>query len=100
MEPVIQYAMTSDGVSIAFSTLGEGPPVLILPVLPLSHALVERQRPGMRELLERREADNQARSFDARGLRLSDRGESARAPRAHLRAVVAVLTKLGLQRLA
>src|SRR2546425_6182394 len=28
MEPRIQYCTTSDGVSIAYATLGEGPPVL------------------------------------------------------------------------
>ncbi len=28
MEPRIQYAKTSDGVSIAFSTLGEGVPAM------------------------------------------------------------------------
>ena len=28
MEPRIQYAKTSDGVSIAYATLGEGPPVV------------------------------------------------------------------------
>ena len=32
MEPRIQYAKTSDGVSIAGATLGEGPPLVI--VLP------------------------------------------------------------------
>jgi hypothetical protein len=29
MEPRIQYARTSDGVNIAFWTLGEGPPLLL-----------------------------------------------------------------------
>ena len=100
MEPVIQYAMTSDGVSIAFSTLGEGPPVLILPVLPLSHLQVEWQMPGMREFLERFAAENKVIRFDARGLGLSDRGESERTLDAHLRDVEAVVTKLGLERLA
>ena len=41
VEPVIQYATTTDGVSIAYSTIGEGPPVVFLPILPLSHLQVE-----------------------------------------------------------
>ena len=28
MEPRIQYAKTSDGVSIAYAALGEGPPIV------------------------------------------------------------------------
>ena len=31
MEPQVQYAKTSDGVSIAYTVTGEGPPLLILP---------------------------------------------------------------------
>src|SRR3972149_5167770 len=34
MEPRIQYAQTADGVSIAFWTLGEGMPLVIMPRLP------------------------------------------------------------------
>jgi class 3 adenylate cyclase/pimeloyl-ACP methyl ester carboxylesterase len=100
MEPVIQYAMTSDGVSIAFSTLGEGPPVVILPVLPLSHLQVEWQMPGMREFLEQFATSNKVIRFDARGLGLSDRGESERSLEAHLRDLEAVVDKIGLDRFA
>ena len=31
MEPRIQYAKTSDGVSIAYATLGEGRPIVFSP---------------------------------------------------------------------
>jgi hypothetical protein len=34
MEPRIQYAKTTDGVSIAFWTLGEGKPLLHMPWIP------------------------------------------------------------------
>jgi class 3 adenylate cyclase len=37
MEPRIQYAKTSDGVDIAFATAGDGPPLLLVPAVPLSH---------------------------------------------------------------
>lgn len=98
MEPVIQYATTSDGVSIAFSTLGEGPPIVFLPVLPLSHLQVEWQMPGMREFLEHFSRDRQLIRFDARGLGLSDRGDSERTLDAHIRDLEAVVNRLNLQK--
>lgn len=100
MEPVIQYAMTQDGVSIAFSTLGEGPPIMFLPVLPLSHLQVEWQMPGFREFLERFAGTHQLIRFDARGLGLSDRSESERTMEAHMRDIDAVVAKVGLEKFA
>ncbi len=100
VEPVIQYATTSDGVSIAYSTMGSGPTLVFLPVLPLSHLQVEWQMPGMREFIEAFAATHQIVRFDARGLGLSDRGESDRTLDAHLRDLDAVVTKLGLTRFA
>jgi class 3 adenylate cyclase len=38
MEPRIQYAKTSDGVDIAYATAGNGPPLLIVAIPPLTHA--------------------------------------------------------------
>jgi hypothetical protein len=43
MEPRIQYAQTSDGVSIAFWTLGEGMPLVGMPTPPFSHIQLEWQ---------------------------------------------------------
>jgi class 3 adenylate cyclase/pimeloyl-ACP methyl ester carboxylesterase len=37
MEPRIQYARTSDGVDIAFATAGDGPPLLVVLIPPLTH---------------------------------------------------------------
>jgi class 3 adenylate cyclase/pimeloyl-ACP methyl ester carboxylesterase len=100
MEPVIQYATTSDGVSIAFSTIGEGPPVVFLPILPLSHLQVEWQFPGMREFLERFAKTHQVIRFDARGLGLSERSDSERTLDAHLRDLGAVVDRMRLERFA
>ncbi len=38
MEPQIQYAKTSDGVSIAYGMAGQGPNVVWAPPFPISHA--------------------------------------------------------------
>ena len=38
MEPRIQYAKTSDGVNIAYWTLGSGgTPLVLLPWIPFNH---------------------------------------------------------------
>jgi hypothetical protein len=42
MEPRIRYAQTKDGVSIALYTLGEGVPLVYMPVL-WSHIQLEWQ---------------------------------------------------------
>ena len=47
MEPRIQYAKTEDGVSIAFSTLGEGTPLVFMPA-PFSHLQLDWETPENR----------------------------------------------------
>jgi hypothetical protein len=42
MEPRMLYALTKDGVNIAFYTLGKGMPLVVMPRLPRSHVQVER----------------------------------------------------------
>ena len=100
MEPIIQYAVARDGVNIAMSTLGAGPPVVFLPVLPLSHLQVEWEMPGLREFLERFAEHHQVVRFDARGLGLSDREDSDRSLDAHLLDLEAVVERAGLDRFA
>ncbi len=53
MEPQIQYAKTSDGVSIAYSTVGEGMPLVCTPEPGLSHIQLEWQTPVVRRWYER-----------------------------------------------
>lgn len=100
MEPLIQYTTTTDGVNIAYATMGEGPPVVFMPVLPLSHLQVEWQMPGMREFLEQFGATYRLVRFDARGLGLSDRSDSERTLDAHVRDLEAVVQRAGLSRFA
>jgi len=100
MEPVIQYAVTRDGVNIAYSVFGEGPPLVFLPVLPLSHLQVEWQMPGLREFIERFAQDHKVVRFDARGLGLSDRDDSDRSLDAHILDLEAVVERAGLDTFA
>ena len=53
MEPRIQYAQTKDGVNIAFWTLGEGMPLVQMPLIPWTHIQLEWQWPEMRAWYER-----------------------------------------------
>src|SRR3989304_1516758 len=52
MEPRIRYAQTTDGVNIAFWTLGEGLPFVCMPAM-FSHVQLEWQYPGVRRWYER-----------------------------------------------
>ncbi len=52
MEPRIQYAQNKDGVSIAFSTLGDGMPDVHMP-RPFSHLQLDWEIPGFRSWDER-----------------------------------------------
>lgn len=96
MDPVIQYATASDGVEIACTSFGSGPPLIIMPILPLSHLQVEWQMDGMRAFLEHLAETHTVVRFDARGLGLSDRTAPDRSLDAHLLDVEAVCRRLGI----
>ncbi len=48
MEPRIQYAKTSDGVNIAYWTMGAGPPLVVLRSETMSHIGLELTIPQLR----------------------------------------------------
>src|SRR3972149_904076 len=73
MEPRIQYAKTSDGVSIAYWTMGKGDPLVQMPRLPYSHIQMECQIPDFRGWEERVAAKRMIVRYDPRGTGLSDR---------------------------
>src|SRR4030042_402023 len=98
MEPRIQYAQTADGVSIAFWTLGEGPPLVVMPNVPWSHIQLEWQWPGDRMWLERLVEKRKLIRYDARGCGLSDREVADCSLDAHLLDLEAVVQRLGLDR--
>ncbi len=82
MEPRIQYAQTEDDVSIAYWSLGEGHPLVIMPNAPFSHIQLEWKIPEYRAWYEGLLEGRQLVRYDNRGSGLSDR--DARSP--HLRA--------------
>jgi len=98
MEPRIQYTHTTDGVSIAFWTLGEGTPVVQMPNLPWSHIQLEWQDPGWRRWDERLAEKRKLVRYDGRGTGLSDRNVADCSIDAQLLDLQAVVERLGVQR--
>jgi pimeloyl-ACP methyl ester carboxylesterase len=70
MEAPVQYARTSDGVSIAYYAIGQGPTLIY--IAPGSHLEREWQYPEQRAWLERLAAGRRLIRFDHRSTGLSD----------------------------
>jgi len=73
MEPQIQYANTTDGAKIAFWSLGDGPPLIMMPPLPASHIELEWGIREWRTFYERLAQHVTILRYDARGMGLSSR---------------------------
>jgi pimeloyl-ACP methyl ester carboxylesterase/DNA-binding CsgD family transcriptional regulator len=97
MEPSIRYAKTSDGVNIAYSSFGDGPPLIYLPAG--GNAGQAWQIPEIRAWMERLAAGRRLIRVDHRGMGLSDRGWSFSPEMAALD-IEAVAKKEGLRRSA
>ena len=100
MEPRIQYAKTADGVSIAFWTLGEGMPLVVMPNAPWSHIQMEWQIPGWRRWYERMAEKRRVIRYDSRGSGLSDPNVTDYSLDAHVADLEAVVQRLGLEHFA
>ncbi|MCH7577753.1 MAG: hypothetical protein IH822_08155 [Chloroflexi bacterium] len=99
MEPRIQYAQTSDGWSIAFSTLGEGMPFVHMP-FPFTHLQLDWEMPEFRSWIERLADKRMLVRYDGRGTGLSDRDVTDFSLDAGVRDLEAVVARLGLERFA
>jgi class 3 adenylate cyclase len=73
MEPSIQFAKTSDGVSIAFWELGNGPALIYMPPTP-RHVHLDWQHSEARQLYEWLASQHRLIRLDARNTGFSDRG--------------------------
>ena len=98
MEPRVQYAQTADGVSIAFWTLGEGVPLVLMLSLPFSHVQLEWRMPEFRRWYERLAETRKLVRYDSRGSGLSDREVTDYSLGAHVLDLEAVVNRLGLER--
>ena len=92
----IRFCSTVDGVRIAYSTMGQGPPVVIPPqlVTHLEADLVEGPLADVYEALARHHT---LVRFDLRGTGLSDRNVSLSSEELFILDLEAVVDELGLQ---
>ena len=97
MEQDIRFCTTSDGVRLAYATVGEGPPVVRV-LGWFTHLEMEWQafRPAIEWLAE----NHLYVRFDGRGMGLSDREVSDLSSDAHVRDLETVVDALGLKRFA
>src|SRR3990172_6267333 len=98
MEPSIQYATTTDGVKIAFWTVGEGIPVVSLPPTPWSHIQLEWQDPDYRRWYDGLARGKMLVRYDSRGSGLSDRDAGDYSADAFVRDLEAVVDRVGLDK--
>jgi pimeloyl-ACP methyl ester carboxylesterase len=98
--PPIQYAKTSDGVSIAFWAIGKGPPLVILGPLLASHVQLEWEMDTFRAGYERLSERATVIRFDCRGQGLSQRDCLDLSVEAQARDLEAVVDHMRLQRFA
>ena len=99
MEPRVQYTRTSDGVSIAHWSIGEGEAIVFMPSMPLSHIEFEWRFPEWRAFYERFAERRRVIRYDGRGTGLSDRKAINYSLETLGLDLEAVLDRLGIERL-
>ncbi len=98
MEPQVQYAKTSDGVNIAFTSMGEGPPLIRVPDPGFAH--VQRDWAMYPSLFQPLTRTFRFIWYDPRGSGLSDRDEIDFSMEAMMRDLEAVIDRTGLRSFA
>lgn len=76
MEPELAYARTGDGVSIAWTSAGSGPALVLMPGVPFSDAVAEWRIPVLRRAFERLAGSVRLIQYDGRGTGHSQRDVS------------------------
>jgi len=100
MEPRIQYAKTSDGVSIAYSVVGSGPPLVRVTAGLWNHVEAWWRIVPYQKMAERLAETYTFINYDARGTGLSQRGTEDVRMEARLLDLEAVLAALDVGRCA
>jgi class 3 adenylate cyclase/pimeloyl-ACP methyl ester carboxylesterase len=100
MDPRLQYATTTDGVSIAYWAMGEGVPLVVPPILVSSHLELEWQIPSRRAAFERLASIARVIHYDCRGMGMSQRDPVDFSVEAAIKDLEAVVDRLDLSRFA
>ena len=96
MEPRIQYAKTDDGVRIAFTTVGQGPPLVVAGEIADAHVQLVWDHAPVGPFYKRLSEKNTVVKFDPRGFGLSDRDVTDHSLEARLLDLRAVIERLAL----
>ncbi len=97
MERPTQYARTSDGVKIAFTTRGKGIPFVEMPPIPFCHGAGPAEIPEWQAWDEEISRRGMLVMYDPRGTGMSDREVADYSLDAWIRDVDAVADALGLE---
>ena len=98
MEPSIQFARTSDGVDIAFWTMGEGPAIVSMPSMPWSHLKLEWSIPEVARWYGMLSRERRLIRYDGRGFGLSQREAPSYSLEAQVLDLEAVVARAGVDR--
>jgi class 3 adenylate cyclase len=99
MEQRIGFCTTPDGTRLAYSTVGQGPPIVYLGPC-VSHLELEWEHPDWRAFFEKLTHSRMLVRYDRRGSGLSDRKESDFSLAEQLEDLEAIVATLRLGRLA
>ena len=100
MEPTISFARTADDVTIAWTSVGEGPTLVHLPGLPFSNFEAEWRIPVLARTFEALGRDLRFVQFDGRGTGSSQRDVTDLSLEVMLRDIDAVVDAAGLEQFA
>jgi len=96
MEQQIRFCTTSDGISIAYATVGQGPPLVVVPSW-LSHLELDQQRLVRPPFFQDLASSNLLVRYDKRGMGLSSRNVGDYSLEAQVRDLHAIIEHLQLR---
>jgi DNA-binding CsgD family transcriptional regulator/pimeloyl-ACP methyl ester carboxylesterase len=94
--PSISYARSSDGVSLAFTVVGDGPALVFVPWVPFSNLRMERENPLLRSVYEQMAQRLTLVHYDGRGTGHSQRDVTDLSLEAMVSDLEAVIDRAGL----
>jgi pimeloyl-ACP methyl ester carboxylesterase/class 3 adenylate cyclase len=96
----VSYAKSIDGTHVAYATLGDGPPDLLILWAAMSHVRLDYEEPLVRRFYDDLATSCRVVAYDERGFGMSDPIASSETPTYEQRAedVLAVMDSLGIER--
>lgn len=94
----LRYALTDDGVQIAYGVRGTGPPLVVMPTIPFSHFRLEAEQPEYARVLDGLAGYTTLIQYDARGTGSSDPHPADFSVDAMSRDLRAVISSIGVTR--